>query len=549
MTKNVESPSTLDSMADVPIVEPPKASILGKRPREVADSSEATEEQAETTRLSKKQKIKKLKMFNTRVKKSKADPEINVEAPLQEDKVLTAGANVNININVVTEELMADSGSSSKEDSESEAENSEAERNATSKNTLKNMLVALQAKDLKAFKAGDVGSLLYCEHLRLAKEVCKRGIDDEFFDALLKKIIKHERYYMLKHVTIETAIHGTVQMMKKILDDDSEDDFDDLLKFEDHPEENIKRDRGLVLVDRLDSCICTYAAETGNLPMIGYLHFRAGARWGECVTMAAMLGHIKLLEWLKKVCDEWCPRKVLEGAIQGDRLEVLEWFKSQGGDLSQCDWIEETCWHGSFEALRWAASNGVPINWPKAKPNRTGSNPELPQWVKDKKVEQVELWENMERAIKAKQQDALETGFSKLEHPNPVDDLLSVAIVHDNSKAFEVALNRLAELTTHTGDEDDWMEDMSIQRHSDDIIKYNRLDMFKHLITKYVRSEMIYFFMGVAEHCLRFGRKEMFEWLVSNDYAWNRVFCRSLAKKHNNKAILEFIDNQMPPAN
>ena len=105
--------------------------------------------------------------------------------------------------------------------------------------------------------------------------------------------------------------------------------------------------------------LCYYAASSGHLEILQYLHTRGGFNLSESI-MAIAARHISLemVQWLYSVNCPWDSWTCANAASAGN-LEMLQWLRAR-----DCPWDEEVYYFAgryNYEnILQWAHENGCP---------------------------------------------------------------------------------------------------------------------------------------------------------------------------------------------
>jgi hypothetical protein len=137
---------------------------------------------------------------------------------------------------------------------------------------------------------------------------------------------------------------------------------------------------------------CNVAARFGRLEVLQYLK-EQGCHWSkETCTLAAVGGHLLLLQWMRTTTDRWgrCPwdEQTCVSAVFHGHLHILQWARANGCNFSKrtglaavfagnlhilqwaiangCDWDMNTCTEaakqGHLHILQWARANGCDWN-------------------------------------------------------------------------------------------------------------------------------------------------------------------------------------------
>nr|WIL05370.1 ankyrin repeat protein [Pithovirus mammoth] len=113
-------------------------------------------------------------------------------------------------------------------------------------------------------------------------------------------------------------------------------------------------------LDKWNSDLCSYAAESGILEAVQWLKGKGFICDEKTCEFAASKGNFKLVQWLiLNGCP--CNEMVFFFAVEQEDLSLLTWMKR-----NKCPWNEDVCSnaasHGQLEALKWIRKNGCPWN-------------------------------------------------------------------------------------------------------------------------------------------------------------------------------------------
>jgi len=108
--------------------------------------------------------------------------------------------------------------------------------------------------------------------------------------------------------------------------------------------------------DYRDACILEYAAKSGDLEIVRYLH-ENGCEWDTMACWsAANEGHLQVLKYLHENGCQWNEHTFAAGVASGN-MELLEYLYQNG-----CPWNESSCTtavqNGRLDILRWLHENG-----------------------------------------------------------------------------------------------------------------------------------------------------------------------------------------------